>query len=199
MIAFLEGKLVEKHPTEVVLEVGGIGYQVFIPASSFERLPEPGQPVRLFTYLYVREDALHLYGFINQEERTLFETMIQVSGIGPRLALAALSAMQPAELRDSIVSGDTALLTRIPGIGRKTAERMIVELRDRLSQLEFARTAPLAGTTPEQAAARADALAALESLGLSRAVAEKRIRQVLRRHPHITSAEELIRLALRAE
>ncbi len=199
MIAFLSGKLVEKHPTEAIVEVEGIGYQLFIPASSFERLPEPQQPVRLYTYLYVREDALHLYGFLTREERTLFETMIQVSGIGPRLALAALSAMQPAELRDSIISGDTALLTRIPGIGRKTAERMIVELRDRVSRLELASAAPLAGTTPEQAAARADALAALESLGLTRAVAEKRIRAVLRKHPQIQSAEELIRLALRAE
>ncbi len=195
MITYVSGKLVDKKPTEAVIDVQGLGYQVLIPTSTYEALPAVGETAMLHTHHYVREDAMLLFGFTTLDERTLFETMLGVSGVGPKLALAALSAMRPAELRDRVLEGDAALLTRIPGVGRKTAERLIVELRDRLARLDLG-GAP--GTGPDvTAAARADALAALETLGLSRAAAEKALRKVLRRHPGLQSADDLVRLALR--
>lgn len=202
MIAYVSGKLVEKKPTEVVIDVQGLGYRILIPTSTYETLPSTGERATLFTHYHVREDAHQLYGFSGKAERTLFETLISVSGIGPKLALAVLSAVAPAELREHIAGGDVRLLTSIPGIGRKTAERMIVELRDRMTSLdliEAAGASPLTGGTEARAAARADALAALESLGFTRATAEKNLRKVLRDHPSLQSADEMIRLALREQ
>ncbi len=200
MIAYLAGKLAEKKPTEVIIDVHGIGYHVHIPTSTYERLPAPAEAVKLFTHQYVREDALHLYGFSTRTERDVFEMMIGVSGIGPKLALAALSAMSPDELRRRVVEGDAAFLTRIPGVGKKVAERMVVELRDRFARLEGMGGGPAGGAEgagEQKERARADALAALEALGLSRAAAERSLRKVLRGQPELQSAEELIRLALR--
>ncbi len=132
MIAFLEGRLVEALPTHVVIEVHGVGYEVFIPLSSFDKLPAPGQPVRLLTHLAVREDAHLLYGFATAAERDLFRLLIQhVSGIGPKLALNILSGMSPAAFRGAVAAGDVKALARISGVGRKTAERLVVELRDK--------------------------------------------------------------------
>ena len=154
--------------------------------------------MKLLAHHLVREDAEALYGFASEDERAVFETLLAVSGVGPKLALAALSAMSPAELRDHVVGGDASVLTNIPGVGRKTAERLVVELRDRLARLDLGGgTAPLTGGSEAIRAARADALAALESLGFSRAAAEKAIRKVLRDHAGLQSAEEIIRLALR--
>lgn len=198
MIAYVAGTLAEKKPTEVTLEAGGLGYRILIPASSYDRLPETGRPARLLTTFVVREDAHVLYGFATEAERTLFETMTGVSGVGPKMALAALSAMSPADLRDTVLAGDAALLTRIPGVGRKTAERLVVELRDRLARLEgLEAPGALGAGDAATAQARADARAGLEALGLARAEAEKRLRKALREHPGVQSAEELIRLALR--
>lgn len=199
MIAYVAGKLSEKKPTEVVIDVQGLGYHVLIPTSTFERLPEVGGEVKLFTHHYVREDAHQLFGFANVAERSLFRMMISVSGIGPKLGLAALSAMTPSELRDYVLEGDTSLLTRIPGVGRKTAERLVVELKDRLSKADLfgGAATPLSGGDAARAEARADALAALVALGLSRAAAEKALRKVLRQHAGIQSPDELVRLALR--
>ncbi|ARA94063.1 Holliday junction branch migration protein RuvA [Rhodothermaceae bacterium RA] len=199
MIAYVSGTLIEKKPTEALVEVNGIGYRVLIPTSTFETLPNPGEAVRLLTHFYVREDTQALFGFATKAERAVFEVMLGVSGVGPKLALAALSALGPAELRARVVDGDAGMLTNIPGVGKKTAERLIVELRDRLANLDLqeAGAAPLSGGSEARAAARADALAALESLGLSRAAAEKNLRKVLRTHPGVQSAEELVRLALR--
>ena len=199
MIAYVSGKLAEKKPTQVVVDVQGIGYSVQIPTSTYERLPAPGEEVKLFTYQHVREDALLLFGFGTRAERSVFGVIIGVSGIGPKLALAALSTMSAVELRDRVVDGDTAYLTRIPGVGKKVAERMVVELRDRLVHLEGLqqRTESGEAVTNVKDQARADALAALEALGLSRAAAERNLRKVLRSEPEIQSAEELIRLALR--
>ena len=198
MIAYVSGKLVEKKPTSVVVDVQGLGYALSISTSTYEKLPATGEAVKLFTHHLVREDAEALYGFAAEAERTVFETMLAVSGVGPKLALAALSAMSPAELRDHVLGGDAGVLTSIPGVGRKTAERLIVELRDRLSRLDLgAGAAVLGGGDGAMQQARADALAALESLGFSRAAAEKSIRKVLRDHSGLQSAEELIRLALR--
>ncbi len=199
MIDYVSGTLAEKKATLAVIDVQGLGYRLLIPTSTYEKLPPGGQPVKLYAHQYVREDALLLFGFATQAERTMFEVMLGVSGIGPKLALAALSAMSPAELRGYVLEGDSRFLTNIPGVGRKTAERLIIELRDRLAPLEFDGMAasPLSGGSEARAAARADALAALETLGLSRASAEKSLRKVLRAHPGVQTADELIRLALR--
>jgi Holliday junction DNA helicase RuvA len=197
MIAYVSGKLAARKPTEIIIDVQGLGYRLLIPTSTYEALPGIGEPALLFTHHYVREDAQTLFGFATEAERTLFEVMIGVSGVGPKLALAALSAMSPAELRDRVLENDVGFLTRIPGVGRKTAERLVVELRDRLARIDVPTGGVLGGDSDVRAAARADALSALEALGLSRAAAEKNLRKVLRAHPGLQSAEELIRLALR--
>jgi Holliday junction DNA helicase RuvA len=133
MIAFLEGRLVEALPTQVVVDVRGVGYEVLIPLSSFDALPAPGQTVRLLTHLAVREDAHVLYGFATAAERDLFRLLVNtVSGIGPKLALNILSGMTPAAFRGAVAAGDVKTLSRISGVGRKTAERLVVELRDKV-------------------------------------------------------------------
>ena len=197
MYAYVSGTLADKKPTEAIVDVGGIGYRLLIPASSYEKLPLVGQPAKLVTAFVVREDAMTLYGFATDGEKTAFETLTAVSGIGPKLALAALSAMSPGELRDTVVAGDAALLTRIPGIGKRTAERLIVELRDKFAGMDGLDTGGALGGDGAVAEARADARSGLEALGLSRAEAEKRLRKVLRAHPGTQSAEDLLRLALR--
>ena len=197
MIAYVSGKLIDKKPTEVVVDVQGIGYRILIPTSTYEALPQAGERTLLFTYHYVREDAVLLYGFAGKPERTLFEILIGVTGVGPKLALAVLSTFGPGELREHVLSGEVGVLTNIPGVGRKTAERLIVELRDRMGRLDLAEASvsPLTGA----AEARADALAALESLGYSRALAERNLRNVLRKHPGLQSADEMVRMALREQ
>lgn len=196
MIEYVSGKLHSKKPTEAVIDVNGLGYHLLIPTSTYESLPEPGHSARLVCHLHVREDAMLLYGFGTSEERQIFELLLSVSGVGPKLALAALSALRPSELRDQIVSGDAAMLTRIPGVGRKTAERLIVDLRDRFEKIDLGDGGMIPVST-DGSTARADALSALESLGLSRAAADKSLRAVSRNHPDAESAEEMIRLALR--
>ncbi|HRK75048.1 MAG TPA: Holliday junction branch migration protein RuvA, partial [Rhodothermales bacterium] len=170
-----------------------------IPASSFQKLPEAGHMTRLFIHYYINNntDTVALYGFATESERSVFERLISVSGIGPKMGLAVLSAMSPTELQEAMSSGDVGLLTKIPGVGKKTAERMIVELKDKFATLDLPATGSIPSASPEKTAARADALAALEALGLSRALAEKKLRVVLRAHPELISAQELIRLALR--
>ena len=195
MIAYVSGTLVIKKPTEVIVDVGGIGYRVLVPTSTFEALPAVGKPVKLTTYHNLREDAEDLFGFSSEAEYTVFGMMLAVSGVGPKLALAALSALRPGEIRDRILDGDAAMLTRIPGVGRKTAERLIVELRDRFEKMDPSDD----GTSTREpgSAFRADALAALEALGLSGSAAEKAVRSVLKKHPDLSSAEDVVRLALR--
>lgn len=197
MYAYIAGTLAEKHPTEAIVEAAGVGYRLLIPASSYDKLPDVGKPARLLTTFLVREDSQTLYGFATDAERSLFEAMIAAQGVGPKLALAALSAMSPAELRDTVLAGDAALLTRIPGVGKKLAEKLVVELRDRLARLDGLEPAGVLGGDGAPSQARADARSGLEALGLARAEAEKRLRQVLRANPGVQSAEELIRLALR--
>ena len=121
MIAFVSGKLVSKAPTEAVVDVGGVGYQVGIPTSSFEKLPEIGEPVRLLTVHHVREDTQALFGFVTDAERALFRHALSVSGVGPRLGLAILSSMSPTEVAEAVATGNSGALTRIPGVGRKTS------------------------------------------------------------------------------
>lgn len=196
MITRITGTLVEKHPTEVVVDVQGVGYQVLIPTSTYEALPERGGRAALLTHLHVREDAMILFGFATPDERSVFQMMLAVSGVGPKLALAALSAMRPAEIREHVTAGDVGFLTRIPGVGRKTAERLVVELRDRFGKLDLHDASAGSG---EAAGVRSDALAALEALGYSRPAADKALRAVEKRHPDERSVETLIRLALREQ
>lgn len=195
MIAYVSGTLVEKSPSRVVIDVQGVGLEVHIPASSYDPLPAVGERARLVTYHYVREDTVQLFGFSTEADRRLFEIMLSVSGVGPRLALAALSALDARELQNCIVSGDSSMLTRIPGVGRKTAERLVVELRDKLGTVDLPEAE--SGRVSRDGSARLDALAALESLGLSRSAAEDRLRRVLSENPDLDSAEQLIKLALR--
>ena len=171
MIAHLSGTLVDRQPPQVVVEVGGIGYEVEVPLSVFDRLPQTGQAVRLLTHLVVREDAHTLYGFLSAPDRALFRELLKVSGVGPRLALAILSGVSGDDFSLMVEAGDAQALTRLPGIGKKTAERLILEMRGRLP--ERAEAGPAA---PVDAAG--EARAALIALGYSSAEALKMVRAV---------------------
>ena len=169
MIAHLRGRLVSKHPNQAIVEAGGVGYDINISVPTFSDLPALGTEVALHIHTHVREDALALYGFRRIEEKQLFEKLIHVSGIGPRLAITILSGMATADMVAAIRGNDLARLTRIPGIGKKTAERMVVELRDKL---EGFGAAP---STPARSAVEEDVLSALLNLGYQRAAAERAI------------------------
>ncbi|MEL6614755.1 MAG: Holliday junction branch migration protein RuvA [Bacteroidota bacterium] len=197
MYAYITGTLTEKKPTHAIIEASGVGYLLHTPASSYDKLPAVGKPAKLLTTYVAREDSHTLYGFASEGERQTFETLIGVSGVGPKLALAALSAMNAAELRDAVIHGDTGMLTRIPGVGKRKAEKLVVELRDKMAAMDGV-ALEASGGDGAAAEARSDARAALEGLGLSRAEAEKRLRKILREHKGLQSAEEMIRLALRA-
>ena len=198
MYAYITGTLAEKKPTHAVIEAAGVGYYLNIPASSYDKLPAVGKAAKLLTTYVAREDAHTLYGFASDGERQTFETLIGVSGVGPKLALAALSAMTPSELRDAVIADDVAMLTRIPGVGKRKAEKMVVDLRVKMAGLDGLEASGVASGDSAAAEARADARAALEGLGLARAEAEKRLRKILRENQGLQSAEEMIRLALRA-
>jgi Holliday junction DNA helicase RuvA len=174
VIAQLRGAIVEKHPSRLIVEVGGIGYDVQVPLSTFYVLGEPGTPVTLRIHTHVREDVIALYGFATALEQYLFERLIAISGIGPKLALAVLSGIEPAQLVKAIRLQDVARLTAIPGIGKKTAERIGLEMKDRLpAALQAAGQEPAAATPEDQL--RDDLLSALLNLGYQRAVAEKAV------------------------
>jgi Holliday junction DNA helicase RuvA len=175
MIAYLRGRLLEKHPNQVIVDVGGVGYDVMVPVSTFSALPDAGADVRLHIHTHVREDALALYGFASAPEKALFEKLITVSGIGPRLAIVVLSGLSAPDVVSAIRSGAAEFLVRIPGVGKKTAERMIVELRDKLDGL--AGIAPKASdaATPALSSLEQDVLSALLNLGCTRPVAEKAV------------------------
>ncbi len=169
MIAHLRGKLIGKHPNQAVVEAAGVGYDVTISVPTFTDLPATGTEVALHSHTQVREDAIALFGFLRREEKQLFERLIAVSGIGPKLAITILSGMPATELVAAIRGSDVARLTRIPGIGRKTAERMVLELRDKLAQ--FGAAPALPAMTPIQE----DVLSALVNLGYARPAAERAI------------------------
>jgi len=168
MIAHLRGKLLVKHPNQAIVETGGVGYDVTISVPTFSELPAVGGDVALHIHTHVREDTIALYGFFRPAEKLLFERLISVSGIGPKLAITILSGMAADEMVGAIRGNDIARLTRIPGIGRKTAERLVLELRDKLP----AATAE-APATPSMSAVVEDVLSALMNLGYQRAAAEK--------------------------
>lgn len=195
MITFLEGALVEKDPTRIVLNVGGVGYEVFIPLSSYDKLPAPGGACRVLTYDHVREDTHALYGFLTADERGMFLRLMDVSGIGPRLALTALSGLSVRELKAAIVRGDVARLSSVSGIGKKTAERIVVELRDKIDDGE-AMEAIASGGAPEENARMRDAILALISLGYKQADAQKLVQNVVRSLGPDATVEETVRKAL---
>ena len=174
MIALLRGVLLEKHPNQVIVETGGVGYDVTIPVSTFTHLPNPGAEVRLRIHTHVREDALALYGFLTDDEKGLFEKLIVVSGIGPTLAVKILSGMTAPELVHGIRRGEVERLVRIPGVGKKTAERMVLELRDKLPSAtsEEPEVAAVALSAIDQ-----DVLSALLNLGCARPQAEGAVRK----------------------
>lgn len=197
MIAFVSGKLVEVLPTQVVIEAGGLGYEVLIPLSTYDKLPAPPAEVKLLTHLQVREDAHILYGFATAEERDLFRLLINhVSGIGPKTALAVLSGSSPALFKGAVVSGDIQTLSKIKGVGKKTAERVVIELRDKVgvSAAWEAASSKTALSPAEQHVN--DAVLALISLGFKQVEAHKAVRATLDRKPQ-AGVEDLIREALK--
>jgi len=173
MIAHLRGRLLAKHPNQAIVEAGGVGYDVTITVPTFSELPDAGTDVEvaLHIHTHVREDALALFGFLRTEEKQLFERLIQVSGIGPKLAVTILSGMAAGEMVGAIRGGDVAKLTRIPGIGKKTAERMVLELRDKLEGFGRPPAAALAVSPLEE-----DVLSALVNLGYQRVAAEQALK-----------------------
>ena len=198
MIAFVEGVLDHAQPTQAVINVGGIGYELLIPISSFEKLPPPGQKCRLLTWLQVREDAHVLYGFSTEGERAMFLKLINVNGIGPKTAIGALSAIPPADLAAAIASGDIKRLSQLPGIGKKTAERMVVELRDKLDGIPTSLPSSAPAGLPSDAAGMArDALLALTALGYKQADAATAIRRAMDKAGQHATVEEIIRIALK--
>lgn len=195
MIGRIRGRLVAKQPPYLVVDVQGLGYELEAPMSTFYRLPALGAEVVLHTHLLVREDAHLLFGFASEEERRLFRALIRVNGIGARLAVTILSGIEADEFALCIHGGDTARLTRLPGVGKKTAERLLVEMRDRLADWDFAR--PAAQTAPGGARedAAADAVSALVALGYKPAEASRLVRGV---DCAGLSSETIIREALKA-
>lgn len=196
MIAFLRGRVVDKQPNRVVVDVQGVGYEVHVPLSTYYEIDEEGSDVALRIYTHVREDALQLYGFLSDLERQLFERLIAISGIGPRLAITALSGMEPRELIAAVQRGDVARLTGIPGVGKKTAERIVLELKDRLPQIAMPAPADTAVVADGPGQLRADLLSALQNLGYHRPQAEKALDSTL---PALTDPtfEQALRSVLR--
>ena len=174
MIALLRGRLHEKHPGTVILEVNGVGYQVHVPLSTYYDLGEAGTEIALRVHTHVREDQLALYGFASALEQRIFERLIAVSGVGPRMAIGILSGIAPDELVRAVSTGDLGRLTRIPGIGKKTAERISLELKDR-----FAELVPGASAGDARAGLKADLVSALLNLGYQRGAAEQAIERAL--------------------
>jgi holliday junction DNA helicase RuvA len=196
VIAHLRGRILEKQPTRVVVDVSGVGYDVAVPLSTFYGLGEPGGEVALRVHTHVREDALALYGFATALELDLFNRLISISGIGPKLALAVLSGIEPPDLVAAIERGDVARLTAIPGVGKKTSERIVLELRDRLPRAHPA-VAALSGGGTDGLIVRDDLLSALMNLGYHRPLAEKAVDAALKAVGREAGFELTLKQALR--
>src|SRR6266702_3345159 len=197
MITFLDGKLVSALPTQAIVDVGGVGYEVFIPLASYDKLPAVGQPVRILTHLHVREDAQILYGFMTPVERDLFRLLVNnVSGIGPKLALAVLSGMSVRNFKAAVVNSDVASLSKISGLGKKTAERIVLELKDKLGvAAAWEAASAIHAPTPDQEQAN-EAVLALIALGYKQIDAHRAVRE-LQEKGQAKAAEELVKLALK--
>src|SRR5919106_6162848 len=197
MITFLDGRLISALPTQAIINVGGVGYEVSIPLSSYDKLPAVGQPIRILTHLAVREDAHVLYGFMTPAERDLFRLLVNnVSGIGAKLALAVLSGMSVNNFKAAVVNCDVASLSKISGLGRRTAERIILELKDKLGvAAAWEAASAMHAPTPEQEQAN-EAVLALIALGYKQVEAHKAVRD-LQEKGEAKPAEELVKLALK--
>lgn len=198
MIAFLEGQLVEALPTQVVLDVQGVGYEVFIPLSSFDKLPAPGQRVRMLTHLAVREDAHVLYGFATAAERNLFRLLITtVNGVGPKLALNILSGMTPTAFRGAVAAGDVKALSRVSGVGKKMAERLVVELKDKVGAAGAWEASSEQRAVSEADQRINDAVLALVALDFKPAEAHESVRAAQAMLGEAATVEALVRAALK--
>ena len=199
MYAYIKGELAETNPDHIVIETGGIGYQVFISGQTFEYLPAVGEEIKVYTYLYLREDAMILYGFLTKDDLELFKLLISVSGIGPKGGLAILSALSADDLRFAVLSGDAKAIAKAPGVGIKTAGRVILDLRDKISMRDTAigreEAAYAEGMEQDGNSARSEAVEALTALGYSPADALKAIRKT--EIPEDADAELILKLALK--
>ncbi len=194
MIGQLRGVLLEKQPPVLTLDVQGVGYEVDAPMSTFYQLPDVGNQITLLTHLIVREDAHLLYGFYTRDERALFRTLLKVNGVGPRLALTILSSIEPPQFVSSVLNNDTASLVQVPGIGKKTAERMVIELRDKLKDWQsFSLTRAENNLDQSRHPILQDAISALISLGYKQNEASRKITKI---DDGKLNAQELIRRAL---
>jgi Holliday junction DNA helicase RuvA len=200
MIARLSGKLADVNFTQCIVDVNGVGYQVFIPMSTFDKLPREGEDICLFICTQVREDAISLYGFYTMPEKQLFEILIGTTGVGPKLALSILSSMPVERFVSAVVNSDLDIIKRISGIGKKTAERLIVELKDKLSKVmpSVASDSSMV-VSDEKAVAMEDAVAALEQLGFKRETINKALEKIVNSIPaEEATSENFIRKALQA-
>ena len=195
MYAFLKGILAEKQPTHIVLDVGGVGYEVLIPLSTFDKLPVEGGSVQLLTHFHVREDLMQLYGFGSEDERDLFRMLLGISGIGPKVALGVLSGMRIQEFKAAIASEDNKMIACLPGIGKKTAARLVLELKEKMSDYIFTAKGPEKESAADTMVK--DAVLALVSLGYNKSVAYSAIKEVRKNEEKADSVEELIRSALK--
>lgn len=195
MIAYLRGVLAEKEITRVVVECHGVGYEAAIPLSTFDRLPAEGAEVKLYTHHEVREDAQLLFGFATKPERDMFRLVTTVSGVGPKLALAVLSGLTVGDLQLAVSQGDAKRLAAVKGIGKKTAARIVVELKDKINPIEALANAT-AETSREQGAVLRDAMLALAALGFSEDIARAKVQQVLDGEPRLADVETILKRAL---
>src|SRR5215471_17875822 len=195
MIAFLRGRVLDKHPNRIVIDVNGVGYELYVPLSTYYDIGESGTDVALRVHTHVREDALQLYGFLTALEQLLFERLIAISGIGPKLAVAVLSGIDSAELVAAVQRADVVRLTRVPGVGKKTAERIVLELKDRLGDVQPAEAATASPPTNADRL-RNDLVSALQNLGYHRPLAEKSVDATLKTESEATF-EDALKSALR--
>ncbi len=202
MIGRIRGILIEKEPADIQVEVGGIAYEVQVPMSTLFKLPEIGEVVTLHTHFVVREDAQQLFGFIGVKDKALFRTLIKVNGVGPKMALGILSSIDSDALVGLVLNNDIAALVAMPGIGKKTAERLVIELRDKIKDWEVAggshANAGAKASSPSAASAAREAETALVSLGYKLPQAARAIASVQKDRPELASSEELIRFALKS-
>ena len=195
MIAYLKGILAEKDIAKVVVECCGVGYEAAIPLSTFDRLPAEGGDVKLYTHHEVREDAQLLFGFATKQERDMFQLVTTVSGVGPKLALAVLSGLTVGDLQLAVSQGDSKRLATVKGIGKKTAERIVIELRDKINPIEALANAT-SETSKEQGAVLRDAMLALTALGFSEDIARAKVQAVLDEEPSLADVETILKKAL---
>lgn len=194
MISYLAGKIVEKHPTRIIVDVGGVGYEVFIPLSSYDRLPSTGDDCTVLTHHHIREDAQVLFGFMTEGERAMFSMLLATTGVGPKLALSALSGLSVRDLKAAIATGDTKCLSSISGIGKKVAARLVVELKDKISDGEAFDS--IAGEEDAGDSLSRDAMLALIALGYKQDQARKMVMDVVKSGKDAGTIEEMVRRAL---